>query len=183
MSFNEWIFLGFVIFVLLIFIYGRRHVRLVASERVWQPRELRNAELIYAEQIFRTRGEIPIVAKLDRGYRNTDGVIILVELKTRHAQRSYLSDVIELSAQRYAVQMQTGKAVAEYGYVLIQQPRNKFKFPHRVSLLSTEEVIAVARRREAILKGDAVARYASSQSLCARCAFLQECKSSADPLA
>ncbi len=182
MSLNGWTLFGFVVLVLLIFIYWRRHVRLAASECAWRPRELRNAALVYAEQVFRIGGAIPIVAKLDRGYRNANGVIILVELKTRHANRPYLSDVIELSAQRLAVQIQIRERVAEHGYVLIQRPGSKFKSPHRVNLLSADEVIALARRREAILTGNVIARYACSPGLCTRCSFFQKCKSSADPL-
>jgi RNase P/RNase MRP subunit p29 len=173
---NECILFALAVVVMLILICWWRHVCLAASARAWRPRELRDAELVYAEKVFRAGSEIPIVAKLDRGYRNAKGVIILVELKTRHANRSYLSDVIELSAQRFAVQMKTGERVAEYGYVLIQRPGSKSKFPHRVNLLSTEELFAVARRREAILRGNAVARSACSQGLCDQCAFTQECK-------
>lgn len=180
---SELTLFAFAVVVLLILIRWSRHVRLASSERAWRPRDLRDAEIVYAEQVFRMGGTVPIVAKLDRGYRNTKGMIILVELKTRHANRPYLSDVIELSAQRLAVQTQTGERVAEYGYVLIQRPGSKLRFPHRVNLLSTEEVIAVARRREAILGGKAVAQYACSQGLCSRCGFKHECKSAADPLA
>lgn len=137
---------------------------------------MRDAELVYAEQVFRSEGVIPIVAKLDRAYRTAAGLTILVELKTRYANRPYLADVIELSAQRLALQMQTGERVAEHGYVLIQRPSSKFKFPHRVNLLSTE-VAVVARRREAILRDNAEARQACSQGLCTRCVFKKECKS------
>jgi len=73
-----------------------------------------------------------IVAKCDRGYRTKKGVIVLVELKTRHVNRTCLSDIIELSAQRFAMQMQTGEDVAEYGHVLVQHPRSRAKFLRRV---------------------------------------------------
>ncbi len=172
-----------VIVALLILIRWSRHVRLVSSERAWRSRELRDAEIVYAEQVFKANGPVTLVAKVDRGYCDVRGVITLVELKTRHADRPYLSDVIELSAQRLAVRTQTGARVAEYGYVLTQRPGSKLRFPHRVNLLSTEEVIAVARRREAILGGKAVAQYACSQGLCSRCVFKHECKFAADPLA
>ena len=71
--------------------------------------------LVYIERVFGAKSPVPIIAKLDHGYRNAEGVIILVELKTRRLNRPYLSDVIELSAQRLAVQAQKGERVAAYG--------------------------------------------------------------------
>lgn len=115
MLLNGWTFLALTVAVLLIAIFLWRKVHVAATSRAWLPSELRDAKLVYAERVFRTGGATPIVAKLDRGYRNAKGVILLVELKTRHSNRHYLSDVIELSAQRLAVQMQTGEPVAEHG--------------------------------------------------------------------
>ncbi|MDR1425236.1 MAG: hypothetical protein LBI92_11640 [Azoarcus sp.] len=66
----------------------------------WIPRELRDAELAYAEKLFKAFGPVVLTAKVDRAYRKRDGAIVLVELKTRRRLRSYPSDVIELSAQR-----------------------------------------------------------------------------------
>ncbi|HEY0847172.1 MAG TPA: hypothetical protein VGE12_17515 [Noviherbaspirillum sp.] len=151
-------------------------LRLVGLEKAWLPAELRDAALVYMERVFRAKSPVPIIAKLDRGYRNAEGVIILVELKTRRLNRPYLSDVIELSAQRLVVQAQTGERVAAYGYVLIQLAGSECKTAHRVDLLSAENVIAMAMRREAILAGEEAPRYASSERLCTRCAFKLTCK-------
>lgn len=161
---------------LLFLLRGILRFRRIDLEKAWLPTELQNAALVYTEQVFRARSPVSVVAKLDRGYRNADDVIILVELKTRRVNRPYLSDVIELSAQRLAVHAQTGECVANYGYVVVQQTGSKRKTAHRVDLLSVEEVVALATRRQAILAGAVVPQYACSESLCARCAFVRECK-------
>lgn len=164
-----------VVVILLIVVRSVRRIRLVASERSWRPLELKDARLVYIEQVFRTRSPIRLVARVDRGYRHSDGVITLVELKTRAANRVYFSDVIELSAQRLAVQTQTGQRVAAHGYVLLQLTDGGPKIPHRVTLLTVPEVVALARRREAILAAEALPRCTSVKALCARCAFEREC--------
>lgn len=169
--------------VVLLFLIRVRRLRLVGLEREWLPEELQNAALVYMERLFRARSPVPIVAKLDRGYRRADGVVILVELKTRHLNRPYLSDIIEMSAQRLAVQAQTGECVAHYGYVVIQQTARNCKIAHRVFLLSTEEVTAIARRREMIFAGKVMPKYAGSEGVCDRCAFKWKCKQTADPWA
>lgn len=160
---------------LLCLIRWRYRLRLVELDKGWLPVELRHARLVYTERVFRASSPVPIVARLDRGYRNADGVIILVELKTRGLSRLYRSDVIELSAQRFAVQAQTGERVAEYGYVLVQQAGCTRKTAYRVELLPDEKVIALARRREAIMRGEALPQYAVSERLCTWCAFKREC--------
>lgn len=177
MANNAFILLVLVVVVALSYAW-KRHARSAVAELglAWLPRELRGAELIYAEQTFCAEGDITIIAKLDRGYRNPSGVIVLVELKTRRANRPYFSDVIELSAQRLALQAQTGEHVAAFGFVLVQRPGRMSKSAHRVDLMSAEEVGALARRREHILSGHLVPRYACSKGLCGGCMFKQACE-------
>lgn len=82
---------------------ARVHARTIQgreTERASRPEALRDAKLVYVEKLFRIRSPINLVAKLDRGYRNPDGQIVLVELKTRWSHKAYLTDVIQLSAQR-----------------------------------------------------------------------------------
>ena len=182
MSISASLLVAFVAIGLLLALWRRVCASSIGAERKWLPKELLDAELVYAEKIFRSGGDVPIVAKCDRGYRTKKGVIVVVELKTRHVNRTYLSDIIELSAQRFAIQMQTGEDVAEHGYVLVQHPRSRAKFLLRVELLSNSEVIALAKRREAILMGDATAHYAGSKRLCSKCAFSIKCNSAIEPL-
>jgi len=175
MGANQWTLVTWVMVVLVILIWWRLRIRFIVSERSWLPRELRDAELIYAEHVFRSGGDVPIIAKCDRGYRVKKSGIVLLELKTRRMNRSYLSDVIELSAQRFAIQMQTGECVADYGYVLVQISGRKVKYCHRVELLAAERVVALARRREMIINGNDGPRYACSRGLCAKCKFSKKC--------
>ena len=181
MSISASLLVAFVAIGLLLALWRRVCASSIGAERKWLPKELLDAELVYAEKIFRSGGDVPIVAKCDRGYRTTKGVIVVVELKTRHVNRTYLSDIIELSAQRFAIQMQTGEDVAEYGYVLVQRSGCRATFLHRVNLLSHREVVALARRRQAIISGEAVTRFSRSQRLCEKCSFARKCNSVASP--
>ena len=176
MSFSELILFALAVVVLLFL--GRRlwRIRLAASERAWLPAHLTSAKLVYMERQFRARRPLRLTARVDRGYRQPDGSIVLVELKTRPANRAYFSDVIELSAQRFAVEAHSNNRVTDYGYVLIQQPGSRRKTAHRVKLLTNDAVIALARRREAILAGVQSAEYVRVPALCRKCAFLSECK-------
>lgn len=146
-----------------------------AFERRWLPRELKHAQLAFAEKTFRTWQPIRLIARADRGYR-LNGVLHLAEFKTRTRAVAYLSDVIELSVQRLVIEKTTGERVSEVGYVLAQDLSGKRRSVHKVRLLPGVGVIAVARRREAILKGRVIPRYTGSQGLCRHCAYRAECK-------
>ena len=141
----------------------------------WMPHELRASRLVYAEQLFRSEGPASVSARVDRAYRNQAGVVTLVELKTRKADRVYLSDVIELSAQRYALQSQTRERVSEHGYVVVQQVGARSRKAHRVQLLADEGLTSVVARRERLLMGteDPVPPRTTAQ--CERCAYLPNC--------
>lgn len=152
-----------------------RSSRARAAERHWLPRELRHAQLAFAEKTFRTWQPIRLIARADRVYR-LKGELYLAEFKTRARAVAYSSDVIELSAQRLVVEKSTGERVSEVGYVLAQDLLGKHRSVHKVQLLPRADVIAVARRREAILKGRVVPKYTSSQGLCRNCAYRAECK-------
>ena len=170
---------GFLLFILLV-IAGlmtwkmARSWRARVSERHWLPRELRHAQLAFAEKTFRTWQPIRLIARVDRGYR-LEAELHLAEFKTRTRAMAYSSDVIELSAQRLAIEKSTGERVSEIGYVLAQDLLGKRRSVHKVRLLPRADVIAMARRREAILKGRVVPRYTSSQGLCRQCAYRAEC--------
>ena len=181
MALDQWIWAALGALILMVLIWWRHRQHSYASERSWLPKELRDAELVYSERAFRSGGEVPIVAKCDRAYRVKKGEIVLLELKTRRWNRPYLSDVIELSAQRLAIQMQTEECVAAYGYVLIRKTNAATQSVHRVILLSAEEVMALATRRAAIFKGNTVARYAGAKGLCRKCAFASRCRAVTDP--
>jgi hypothetical protein len=100
----------------------------------------------------------------------------LVELKTRKFDRPYRSDIIELSAQRIAVEQQTGQVVAGHAYVAVQRPGGDETVFHRVSLMSKAQLLKLVDRRDAILDGRAAPGFASPEALCGRCAFASRCE-------
>lgn len=140
------------------------------------PRELRKARLLFAERLFTATGRVAISARVDRAYRLASGAIVLLELKTRDIDRPYWSDVIELSAQRAAVELQTGETVVGHAYVAVQRPGGVAPSVHRVQLMTIPEVAALASRREAILLGELSPSYARSAGVCRRCAYAPSCE-------
>ena len=140
------------------------------------PRELRDARLLYAEQQFTATGRPSISARVDRAYRLPSGAIVLLELKTRETDRPYLSDVIELSAQRAAIALQTREKVSDHAYVAVRRPGSEAPRIHRVKLMLMAEVKALAVRRQTILLGRLAPGYAGSAEICRRCAFASACE-------
>ena len=148
----------------------------ISAERVSRPAALRDADLVHVEKLFRVSKPVRLVAELDRAYRMPSGVIVLVEFKTRWINRPFLSDVIQLSAQRLAMEGQTRQAVAPYGYVVVKTPNRAARHTaHRVDLMPEEHVIALVRRREDILANRVKPLYAESAKVCRTCTFRSEC--------
>lgn len=152
-----------------------RNRRASNAERAARPDALADARLYYMEKLFRIREPIPLVARLDRAYLGADGAIVLVELKTRW-NRAYQSDLIQLSAQKMALEEQTGKRVAAYAFVTVQKP-TKAAPPrsHRVELMAPSEIVALYRRRQGLVTGRITPRYARSSKACSGCAFRFDC--------
>ena len=142
----------------------------------WMPRELRASRLAYAEQLFRSTGSVAVSAKVDRAYRDQAGVVTLVELKTRKADKVYLSDVIELSGQRFALGSQTGEVVNTQGYVVVQIAGLRGSSVHRVDLLTADELQALLARRQTLLEGAVKPQQTCRPGLCRNCAFLRPCR-------
>ncbi len=146
-------------------------------ERRSRPAALRDAELVHIEKTFRTTSPVPIAAKLDRAYRLPSGPLVLVELKTRWNGGPNFPDVIQLSVQRVALSASTGQTVAPEAFVLIERPGvRRSSVAHRVQLLSVDQVVALVRRREAILADRGSPRYAAEAGHCQSCAFRSQCK-------
>lgn len=139
----------------------------------WLPKHLEDDALVYVERTFRSREHPLMVARVDRAYRSRRGQITLVELKTRAQVRAYLSDVVELSAQRHALSSETGEQVAPVAFVVVES--NGVRTPLPVSLLSRDVVQALARRREQLLNGLRTPRFPSHPRLCAGCAYRARC--------
>ena len=147
----------------------------VRAERASRPAALRDAELVYLEKLFRISTPVGLVAKLDRAYRLPSGLLVLVEFKTRWSNQPFLSDVIQLSAQRLAVK-QTGQSVASHGYVLVKAPtKQALPIAHLVNLMTDQQVVALIRRREEILAGRILPHGHLSRKTCLSCAFRAQC--------
>lgn len=146
-----------------------------AKEDEWMPRELQDHTLAYSEKTFRSGGgDRRVAARVDRAYRGRNGLITLVELKTRRADRVHPSEVIELSAQRVALAGETGEPVARIGWVVVESAARRKA--HRVTLMSSRTVWELASRREALLAGTEPASYPATSEVCTSCAYQGRCR-------
>lgn len=152
-------------------------VRLVRRRTVeaneWMPGALKDHTLAYSERKFRSGGDRQVVARVDRAYRGRDGLITLVELKTRGTDRAHLSDVIELSAQRVALAGETEEPVARIGWVVVESSAGRTA--HRVTLMSPQAVRNLASRRDALLAGTTSPELPAERGMCASCAYRRRC--------
>lgn len=139
----------------------------------WSHPALQGKKLVYSEKMFRSKRH-GIVAKVDRGYLAGD-MIELLEFKTRDRHRVYPSDLIELSAQRIALEDDSGRSVNDAAYVLTESKLDGTRHLHAVTMLSREELLEIRRRYEALLTGRESPRPATSPALCRSCAYRSEC--------
>ena len=167
-------FVSFAVFALIalcaIFLFARRNDR--RADQRGLPSELVGAELAYAERTF-TSTQQALVARIDRAYRTRDG-IALVELKTRMQDRTYMTDIIEMSAQRVALQDETGEAVSKAAWVVVD--RNGHRQSHRAALLGSEEVQQLRERHTELAKGVVMQPTpARSRAQCEHCGHRRRC--------
>lgn len=155
-----------------------RHWKLwdVAPERMSRPSALLSAKLVYMEKAFRIERPFPLVAKVDRVYRRPNGHLVLVELKTRETDSVFLSDIIQLSAQRMALRLQTGAAVDAHAFVSFQGHGGSGRLSsRRVQLLEEETLVELYQRRRALLTKQTSPTYARSDAMCLRCVQRSNC--------
>lgn len=153
-----------------------RH-RASVAERRQRPALLRDAELICVESQFRSKGRWPIVARVDRAYRLPSGLVVLVELKTRSTAAVRGSDVIQLSAQRMAVEDNLRSPVSDVGFVLIPGLTDRDPAVARsVRLMNREQVEALVLRRHRLLRGVVHPSWPHSDQVCQGCGHLEACR-------
>ena len=140
-----------LVFVVTLFLFQRGRRARADHDQRGLPRELRGAEIAYAEQTFRSRRR-KLVARLDRAHR-VDGALKLVELKTRQRDVVYMADVIELSVQRIALQDATEEPVARDAWVVVQSSSTGARRAHLVTLLGVNEIEMMRERYAAISRG------------------------------
>jgi CRISPR/Cas system-associated exonuclease Cas4 (RecB family) len=161
-------------FGMIVAVRRRRAALADRMEGANRPSDLKDAELIYLEKRFDVSEPVRLSTRLDRAYRMPSGVVVLLELKTRSVNRAFPSDVIQLSAQRLALERRTRQVVAQHGYVVAQTPDGA-REAHRVQLVSGEAVVVLVRRRLAILAGRINPRPAASVGVCRTCAYRSIC--------
>lgn len=180
MSQSAWaILISALLGCVVVALIGRRHrhsAHGVKAELASRPDALRTAELIHVERLFRVSEPVRLVARVDRAYRLPSGLIVLVEFKTRWINRPFLSDVMQLSAQRLAMERE-GQLVAPFGYVVVKRPIKAAAYAaHRVELMAGTDVVDLVHRREGILAGRVQPRPPAHSGTCRTCAFRSECE-------
>lgn len=155
------------------------HCALAGDTRL--PFELRQAELIYAEQTFQTTSTPRLRARVDRVYKKPNGIHVLVELKTRPRKATYRSDIIELSAQRVALMQHVRVPVAMHGYVAVQAEDGRHLGVISVRLLTEAQIYALWQRRRDVLDGRATPVRPDHIRICDHCAYNAVCAASNSP--
>lgn len=120
-------------------------------ERRHMPPEIAEARMVLSEELIRVRVPARIVAKPDQVYLTRQGLLVLVETKTRHSNQVRDFDRAEISVQAFA--MRHGRPgrlkrhpVAPYGYIRIKREGLPPAY-HRVALHSDVAVVAMRQRR------------------------------------
>jgi CRISPR-associated exonuclease Cas4 len=148
-----------------------------------RPAVLRDAELLWVESKFRSTSHWPIVARVDRAYRLPSGLVVLVELKTRSTAVVRMSDVIQLSAQRVAVEDELGVPVSDEAFVLIPGRDSAPLIARSVRLMSREQVDDLAARRRRLIDGLDRPRWPEGEHVCHGCGQRATCRSAGERLA
>ena len=168
------IFVGIVVWIL----WARMRtfeLRRRPVDQLWRPRSLQGARVAFSERTFRTWRPFPLVARVDRGM-GVAGNIVLVELKNRARHVVYRSDVIELSAQKLAIDGEGGWTVSSRAYVVTEQRGTRSRKAHPIVLWDSDALARLALRRSGILNGDLNPQGAEHVGLCRSCMFRQPCR-------
>jgi len=144
------------------------------SDLDWLPARLLDAELLWSEKEFRCLEPIAISMRLDRAYRSPDGRLTLIEFKHRPLARSYPSDVVELSVQRYVLQ-KAGYAVDQRAYVVVIPAGGGIERALPVVLEDAREVERRAARLQAIKAGKVVPAGSAHPAVCRECGHRDAC--------
>jgi len=160
----------------------RRQHALVAERRD-RPADLRDADLICVESQFRSKSRWPIVARVDRAYRLPSGLVVLVELKTRSTAAVRESDVIQLSAQRVAVEDEMRVQVSDEAFVVFPGRHSAPPTARAVRLMSREQVESIGARRRLLIDGLDRPRWPDSEHVCHGCGQRAACSAAGERLA
>jgi hypothetical protein len=144
------------------------------SDREWLPKELHGAELVWSEKSFGADRPVALSARIDRAYRLPGGELVLVEFKRRDQRRVHLPDVVELSAQRYALQ-HAGHFVSQRAYVVVILPDGTRTLAIPAELQDAAEVELRTTRLQALIELRLAPRGAGRASVCMSCGHRAAC--------
>jgi CRISPR-associated exonuclease Cas4 len=147
-----------------------------------RPAALRDAQLLSVEAEYRSKGARPIVARVDRAYRLPSGLVTLLELKTRSTAVVLPSDVIQLSAQRIALEDELGLQVSDEAFVLIPARAPAPLAVRSVQLMSRVAIDALVERRWRLMDGLEVPRWPECGHVCRRCGQSAACRAAGERL-
>lgn len=147
-----------------------------------RPAALRDAQLLSVEAEYRSKGPRPIVARVDRAYRLPSGRVTLMELKTRSTAVVLPSDVIQLSAQRIALEDELGLQVSDEAFVLIPARAPAPQATRSVQLMSRAAIDALVERRWRLMDGVEVPRWPECEHVCRRCGQSAACRAAGERL-
>ena len=147
-----------------------------ARERLWLPDELRSARLLFAEpKAMRIERPVALVARVDRAYRDDNGWLTVVELKTRKKHVVYASDIVELSVQALVLEQLGHGRARDVGYVVTHLRRSGQRQLHRVQLLAPRQLLDLHNRYVALRRGVEQPRRLNRACVCCGCAYRIEC--------
>ena len=142
------------------------------------PGLLKHARLVYAEKKFVStafNGGWMISTRIDRGYRSSTEALVLVDLKFRKTDVVYQSDIIQLSAERFAIESGSSEDVSETAFVFLKGSAKAQGRFHAVKLMSHDSIKSLAERRIRLLAGTEQPASSGNRNTCRKCAFRREC--------
>jgi hypothetical protein len=148
----------------------------IHDKEQWLPEELRHATLAYSERRFVAHTPFSVGAVVDRGYRLRDGRVMLVEFKTRQTNKAFMSDIVELSVQRLAIEHSNAGRAADHGFVVVRNPKTLETIAIKVPLLEESHVDHLRRHHSRVVRGEITASKANDERICRECPFQRECR-------
>jgi CRISPR/Cas system-associated exonuclease Cas4 (RecB family) len=171
-----WLSVVAIVVMATLYMAGRRLSRRVPprDDLDWLPVVLHDAELVWSEKSFRSDGVMPIAVRIDRAYRSPREGLVLIEFKRREKRRAYLSDVVELSTQRYVLQL-AGHVVSRRGFVVVILPGGTRSQALAVDLQNDRQVLQRVARLVELMERRASPRGAAQPAFCESCGHRDEC--------
>jgi len=145
------------------------------TERASMPDEIARGKLVISEQVFYRNGARPFAAKTDQGFLTPNGLVVLVESKTR--ARMSASDLVQLSSQAVAIKHdRRGRKfkVAPWGYIRLA-PVGRRPYYQRVDLLPESRIDQLWERWKALRNKKVAPIYRPDPSRCRTCLKRSTC--------